>query len=226
MKTSAIVLCGGRSRRMDGQDKLFAVLGEDPLFMHAVRAFTQCPLVNEVVVVFHSSNMQKAREELAKYNYLKPVKLVLGGDERYISAQCGLLAVEAGTELVLVHDGARPLITQEIIKKVWMGAKEHGACVAAVPVKDTIKESLNGQTVDKTLCRADLLTAQTPQGFQKSVLDQAYKINDRCITDDAQMAEKAGFTVHITEGDEYNLKVTNPCDFLIIRAVYEERTKE
>jgi len=225
MKTSAVVLCGGLSRRTNGQDKLFVRLGNDLVFIHAVRAFVLSPLIDEVVVVFHPSNMERARAELDRYSFSKTIKLVPGGEERYISAKYGLQAVGAGTDLVLIHDGARPLVSQSLIARVWEKTEKYRACVPVLPVKDTIKESQNGQTVDRTLRREKLLTTQTPQGFHKAVLDEAYAQLDASVTDDAQLVESAGFTVYITEGDLYCIKITDPIDFWYVDTLFREREK-
>ena len=223
MKTTAIVLCAGKSTRMGGKDKLLASLGEDVIFMHSVRAFTHSPHIDEVVVVVSAENLDKANKEIAKYRFNKPVKLVLGGAQRHLSARQGFLAASSNSEIILVHDGARPLLSADLIKKVWQGAKEYGACVPAILPADTIKETTDGQTINKTLHRPSLRATQTPQGFKREILFKAYENNDHDATDDAQMVEQCGYTVYLCAGDESNIKVTTPKDLLVATLLYNER---
>ncbi|MCL2475383.1 MAG: 2-C-methyl-D-erythritol 4-phosphate cytidylyltransferase [Chloroflexi bacterium] len=223
MKTTAIVLCAGKSTRMGGKDKLLASLGEDVVFMHSVRAFTHSPHVDEVVVVVSAENLDKVNKEITKYRFHKPVKLVLGGIQRHLSARQGFLATSSNSEIILVHDGARPLLSADLIKRVWQGTKEHGACVPAVLPVDTIKETIDGQTIDKTLQRQNLRITQTPQGFKRELLLKAYESNDHNVTDDAQIVEQCGYTVYLCAGEDSNIKVTIPQDLLVATLIYNER---
>ena len=224
MKTSVVILCGGRSTRMGGQDKLFTILGNEPLFMHSVRTFAASPIINEIVLVFNCDNVDRAKVELSKHSFRQNIKLVIGGDERYISAKNGLAFVSDEAEIVLVHDGARPLVSVDVIERVWLGTREYGACICAIQSKDTIKER-QANTVSKTFRRASLIAAQTPQGFKKDILEKAYTLNNSEITDDAQIVEFAGFPVHIVDGDECNLKITSGNDFILASIIYDERKK-
>jgi len=208
---------------MGGRDKILAPLGEDVIFMHSVRAFTHSSHVDEVVVVVSAENLDNANKEIAKYRFHKPVKLVLGGSQRRISAKQGLLAASSNSEIILVHDGARPLLSADLIKKVSQGAKEHGACVPAILPADTIKETIDEQTVSKTLCRQNLRAIQTPQGFKRELLLKAYENNDENVTDDAQMVEQCGYTVYLCLGEDNNIKVTTPKDLLVATLLYNER---
>lgn len=215
MKSTAIILAGGRGSRMGGETpKQYLPINNVPLICYTIKAFEES-IVNEIVIV--ADDIQYMSDNIIrKYGFSKVLTIVKGGKERYDSVYNGLKAIE-NSDIVLVHDGARPLVNAEIIEKSVEEALRYGACVAGVRVKDTIKIcDDNNFTVD-TPDRKTLWAMQTPQTFKYSIIREAYemqhKMQDDTVTDDACVVERfMKCPVHIFEGDYRNIKVTTPED--------------
>lgn len=226
-KYTAIVLAGGSGKRM-GQDtpKQYLPLAGKPLLYYPLRAFEQSR-VDEIVLVVAAGDEEYCRREFVeRYHLTKVTAIVAGGAERYDSVYNGLL--QASGDYVLVHDGARAFITEEIIHATMDKVEKCHACVVAVPLKDTIKE-VNGEgIVQGTPDRSKLWTVQTPQAFLREKLLSSYNIirsrEMTDITDDAMIVERAGNgPVEVVLGSYENIKITTPEDLLYGEAILAHR---
>ena len=223
-RADAIVVAAGRSARMDGQDKLTASLAGRPLLAWSISALAATPEVGRIVVVAAPERVP----ELAAAPWLggSVVDVVGGGARRQDSVRAGFEAFDRlGADedgVVLVHDGARPLVTPALVRAVAEATARHGAAIPIVPVAETLKR-LVGERVGETVAREGLGAAQTPQGARRDLLRRAFAAFPRDIdqtwTDEAALLEAAGIPVHIVPGDPSNLKVTVPDDLLRARAL-------
>jgi 2-C-methyl-D-erythritol 4-phosphate cytidylyltransferase/2-C-methyl-D-erythritol 2,4-cyclodiphosphate synthase len=221
-RADAIVVAAGESTRMGGIDKLLAPVGGRPLLERTLGAIAASRTVDRIVVVTAPARVA----ELAAVSWLPPsvVTVVAGGPDRETSVAAGLDALDALDEavtprdphrVVLVHDGARPLVTPALVDAVVLAAAEHGAAIPVLPVAETVKRVVGG-VVDETVERADLATAQTPQGARHSLLREAFARfppgGERRFTDEAARLEACTIPVHAIPGEPTNLKVTLPDD--------------
>lgn len=222
---TAIVAAAGSSERMEGEDKLFADLGGLPVLGWSLRALEQSPNVHEIIVVTREESIVPAADLCAELEITKAAKILCGGEDRLSSVLIGLAEVSADAEYIAVHDGARPLVTQEIIADAFSKAyKYHAACPLA-PVNDTVKRVKNG-FVEETPDRSALYTAQTPQVFSVDVLKAALhnaKAKNLPVTDDCGAAEAIGIKPAMSLGSHENLKITRPADLLTAAAILESR---
>lgn len=229
-RIGAVILAGGQGRRMQSQvQKQYMLLGGRPLIAYALEVFENSP-VDEIVLVSGAGEEDYVRREIIEPMGLKKVTAVVaGGKERFHSVYEGLKALEA-CDYVLIHDGARPLVTKEIIKSAIEGAAAEGACVVGMPVKDTIKVSdAKGYAVD-TPDRRLLWQIQTPQAFSYPLVKGAYDTlmeNEALqygITDDAMVVETCtAARVKLVEGSYENLKITTPEDLVVAEALLHSR---
>ena len=219
-KTTAIVLAAGKGSRMNSDipKQYLALLGK-PVLFYSLQAFEQSD-VDEIILVTGSGEQEYCKNEIVeKYQLRKVTKIVEGGSERYHSVHCGLLAAGV-TDYVLIHDGARPLISVEIINQAIKKVKETGACVVGMPVKDTIQLVTESNVIETTPVRSRTWMAQTPQCFSyKLALDsyqKAIESGDAGITDDAMVIQRYGDAdVVMIEGSYKNIKVTTPEDIAV-----------
>jgi 2-C-methyl-D-erythritol 4-phosphate cytidylyltransferase len=211
--TGVILAAAGEGRRLGSRlPKALVPLAGSPLFLHALRVFAGLPFVREIAIVLPAEWVERIRKSHGRrLESLKVTTLVPGGARRQDSVRIGLDAIRS--PIVLVHDAARPLITRDAIAQVVRAASRHGAAVLAHSAVDTIKiADARGRVVD-TPERAQVWHAQTPQGFRRAVLLNAYKVNgSRDATDDVQLVERAGGKVVIVPGPATNFKVTTPDD--------------
>ncbi|MGQ9573540.1 MAG: 2-C-methyl-D-erythritol 4-phosphate cytidylyltransferase [Dehalococcoidia bacterium] len=214
----AVIVAAGRGERMGGRDKLFAVVAGKSLLAHTLAAFEVCPAVDKVVLVLSVDSMERGRRLIAEGGFAKVVDLCPGGERRQDSVRNGLTAL-ASCQWVVVHDGARPLVTAELIERGLEAAKETGAAVAAVPIRDTIKEVEPSGVIGRTLSRSQLWAAQTPQVFRYDILCEAHQRAKGEVTDDAALVEKLGYQVRVFEGSPDNIKVTTPADLALVKAL-------
>ena len=220
-KTTAIIVAAGASRRMNGQDKIFALLAGRPVLAHTIAAFEGCQEVTEIVVVVRRGNVARCRELMAEYGFSKITSVCAGGKRRQDSVAAGLAKLDK-CDWVIVHDGARPLVTVRLIRQGLQAARETGAAVAAVPVTDTIKRSGDDNIVRETLDRSNLWAVQTPQVFRYDILIKAYRQATGDATDDATLAEAAGGRVKLYTGDYDNIKITNPDDLALAEVLLKK----
>lgn len=217
---AAVLVGAGRGERL-GREKLFARLAGRPVIGLAVGAFEAAGCVEEVVLVVRPDQVGRVRTMVAECGWRKVAAVVPGGERRQDSVLAGLAAVGAA-EFVAVHDLARPLVTPALIDRVFAAAREFGAAVPGLPVRDTLKQVADGLAV-RTVPRAGLWATQTPQVFRldllKSALDPELE-----VTDDAAWLEARGIPVRVVPGDPANIKLTYPEDLEIAEALLRYRT--
>jgi 2-C-methyl-D-erythritol 4-phosphate cytidylyltransferase len=206
--------------------KPYLNLGDKPILVHTIDAFDRNPVIDTVSVVVDSADLKMCQSTVIAPNAFQKVRdLVVGGQTRQASVFNGLQSLPTDVDCVIVHDGVRPFVTDEIIFACIEAADEWGAAVAAVPVKDTIKvASADGFIVD-TPDREKLWTVQTPQAFRASVLLDAHALAQRegvTATDDAMLVEQLGFKVKMVSGSDSNLKITTREDLIIAEALKRE----
>ena len=223
-KYAAIVLSAGSGSRMKSDiPKQYLPLIEKPVIYYSLMAFQNSP-VDEIILVSGANDIEYCRKEIVeRYGLSKVTRIVAGGKERYDSVYEGLCATDA--EYVLIHDGARPVLTSHLIDRMIQGVENTGACIAAMPVKDTIKLSDEHKQVASTPDRKHLWMVQTPQCFARTLLEESYEIlkckqkageNVPDITDDAMIVEYAtGKKITLVEGAYTNLKITTPEDLAV-----------
>ena len=217
----AIIVAGGGGKRMGGDlPKQFLSLGGRPLLDRSLSAFVASPRVDGIVLVLPPTQSGEVRES---YRSVKKVLAVVdGGAERQDSVRNALAAVPVEAEVILVHDAVRPFVSEELLERCVERAREHGAVVPVVPVRDTVKE---WDRVEKSLCtrdRSELMLAQTPQGFRAGILRHAYgkALEDgRQGTDDASLVEGTGYPVVPVPGEEANIKITIPEDLRMAEGI-------
>lgn len=220
MKTVAIVLAGGQGKRMKADcPKQYLLLGGKPVLYYSLKAFEESE-VDEIILVVGAGEQEYCEENIVKrYQFKKVTQIVTGGKERYNSVYNGLQAIKEA-DYVLIHDGARPFLTQEMIKDLIETVKETKACVAGMPVKDTIKLVNEKKEVEESLDRSKVWQIQTPQVFDYQLVKEAYdKLFEQPvanITDDAMVVEQMlGYTITLVETSYKNIKITTPEDLLI-----------
>ena len=221
-RCGAVIVAAGSASRMGGIDKVMAPLGGEPMIARTVRAFQECDAISEIIIVTREDLIVPIMHLCAKMDKVQAV--VKGGDSRQESVHLGLNALSAKCKLAAIHDGARPLITWQVIDRAVRAANSYGAAAPAVPVKDTIKV-VRGGVVSSTPDRSELQAVQTPQVFDFDLLRGALKKAEQDsaqVTDDCSAVERMGFSVKIVEGDERNIKVTTPMDLKIAQMLLEE----
>ena len=218
----AVIVAAGSASRMGGIDKIMEPLEGEPLVMHSVRAFQNCDAIKEIVVVTRQDLIVPIMSLCADLPKVKAV--VAGGSSRPESVSAGLNALSEKIKLAAIHDGARPLITWQVIDRTVRAANSYGAAAPGIPVKDTIK-IVTGGVVKETPDRKNLYAIQTPQVFDIALLRAALKKakdDGAEITDDCSAVERMGMSVKIVEGDERNLKVTTPIDLRVAKLFLED----
>lgn len=219
----AVIVAAGSASRMGGIDKVMAPLGGEPMILRTVRAFENCEAVKEIVIVTRQDLMGPIAELCSGFTKIRSV--VQGGSSRQESVKLGLLAFSKEVRLAAVHDGARPLVSGELIDKVIRAAHSYGAAAPAIPVKDTIKV-FEGGFIAATPDRSTLRAVQTPQVMDRDLLLGALEKAEQegtALTDDCSAVEHIGMRVRLVEGEERNLKVTTPLDLKIAELLLEEK---
>lgn len=219
---AAVIVAAGSASRMGGIDKVMAPLGGEPMIVRTVRIFQNCDAIREIVIVTREDLLVPIMDLCHGFDKVRAV--IVGGNSRDESVRKGLAALSAKTKLVAVQDGARPLVTWQVIDRAVRAANSYGAAAPAVAVKDTIKV-VRGGIVAATPDRSALRAVQTPQVFDIDLLAGALaraKQDGAAITDDCSAVERLGMSVKIVEGDERNIKVTTPMDLKIAEMLLEE----
>ena len=218
----AVIVAAGSASRMGGIDKVMAPIGGEPMIVRTVRTFQQCEAIREIVIVTRQDLIVPIMDLCHEFDKVQMV--IVGGASRPESVAAGLSALSDKVKLVAVQDGARPLVSWQVIDRTVRAANSYGAAAPAIPVKDTIKV-VSGGIVKETPDRSGLQAVQTPQVFDidllRSALLQAAQ-NGAEITDDCSAVERLGMSVKIVEGDERNIKVTTPLDLKIAELFLEE----
>ena len=216
---SAVIVAAGNASRMGGVDKIMANLCGKTVIRRTAEAFQDCDAVKEIVVVTREDLILPIREQLHDLPKLRAV--VAGGKTRQESVTLGLNALSEKTQLTAIHDGARPLVTWQLIDRVVRAANTYGAAAPAIPVKDTIKV-VSGGLVESTPNRAKLQAVQTPQVFDFDLLRGALKRTEgENLTDDCGAVERLGMKVKIVQGAEENIKITTPMDLKVAAMLLE-----
>jgi 2-C-methyl-D-erythritol 4-phosphate cytidylyltransferase len=226
--TSALLVAAGKGTRMGPNvDKLFLELNGCPVIAHAWRRLEQTPAIDEIIVVVRDG-MQSAVGELAgKFGFTKPFRLVAGGKERQDSVCNGLAALSPEAEIVAIQDAARPATSTALIVATVEAARQTGAAVAAQPVTDTIKESVDAKRITRTLDRSRLWAVQTPQTFRVEIIRRALneaRKRGLVFTDDTAACELIGQPVELVVSTSPNPKVTRPEDVPFVEAVLRHET--
>jgi 2-C-methyl-D-erythritol 4-phosphate cytidylyltransferase/2-C-methyl-D-erythritol 2,4-cyclodiphosphate synthase len=207
--------------------KQYHLLAGIPILIHTVRAFINNSHINRIVVVVPVDWIDQTKT-LFKHYQINDTNLALiaGGRRRQDSVQAGLKALDDDTAIVLVHDGARPLVSREIIDRCYLAALQSGAAIAAVPVKDTLKRADDDGKVTATIDRTSLWQAQTPQAIRKELLAKAFKYNgDADVTDESSLLENAAIPVTLVAGAESNIKITHPEDLLLAEKIIQRHVQ-
>ncbi len=228
MKTAVIIPSAGSGKRF-GSDipKQYQELEGIPAIIRTLSVFENIDEVDAIVVAVHADWEERFREMAKQYNAVKIKDIVIGGAERQDSVSKALLSSGiANADIVLVHDAARPFATSKLVRNIIAAASQFGAAIPTLTPKETVKLASNNGRIEKTLDRARLRLAQTPQGFRTEILLKAYSLADKMLfTDDAGLAEAAGFPIAFIAGEEKNIKITTPFDWSIAQILVNEQNK-
>ncbi len=219
--TTAIIVAAGKSERMGaGTDKAFLSLGNKPVVAWSLIAFERCPEVDRIVLVVRKDQQVAAKAVVKMFGISKLQAVVAGGNKRQDSVHAGLAACDPDTRFVMIHDGARPCITSDVIAEVAKLVKRVPAVTVGKRMTDSVKRVEKGTTVSGSEDRDKLWAVQTPQAFQMKVLRNAYaKLGKTEITDDCQAVEMTGETVRIYENRIPNFKITTVEDLQLASAI-------
>lgn len=221
-KVAAIIVAAGEGKRMRGMDKVFAPLGGEPLLLRTTRPFQQSPLVDQIVVVVSGDKENRCRALVTGPEWSKVTDICLGGERRQDSVAAGLKRLK-DFDWVIIHDGARPLVTADLIERGLEAAKATGAAAAAVPATDTIKVVGRDEIVRQTPLRQNLRVVQTPQVFRFDVIQIAHQQDVSNVTDDATLVERLGHRVKLYTGSYDNIKITTPDDLALAEFLLKKR---
>ena len=225
-RCTALVAAAGSSVRMGGIDKQMEPLDGVPVLVRTLTALQRAGRIDEIVVAAREDALVEISRLCHTYGITKCAKVVRGGESRVHSVLLAALEARPDAELLAVQDGARPLVTPELIDAVAEAAARTGAAAPAVRVKDTVKAVRADGTVDRTLDRDALRAVQTPQIFEASLLKAALQSAleaGAAVTDDCSAVERLGKRVYLVDGDEENLKITTPADLLLAEAILKDR---
>jgi len=229
MKTVAIIPAGGAGRRMGGRiPKQYLPLAGIPVILHTLRAFQHSPVVDDILLPVPENDIAEVRQEIiVRYGISKVSLVVPGGSQRQDSVRNALRHVGEGYEIIIVHDGVRPLVSADLIGRAISAARQFGAVAVGIPVRDTVKEVAAEGRIIKTVARERLWLTQTPQAFRRETLIAAYESAEAdgfYGTDDASLVERMGMDVRMVPGDPDNIKVTTPEDLLLGDRIIRRRS--
>ena len=222
---SAVIVAAGSSQRM-GSDKLLHNLGIMPVLARTLLAFQDCDLVDEIVVVTRMEKIMEVAGLCKKYRIEKASKVISGGATRMESALAGVSEVKSRAKLIAIHDGARPLVSVELIERTIRAAAQYKAAVPAVKSVDSLKLVDDKDTVTGSVDREQVLRVQTPQVFEADLIKGAlsYAAEKKLpLTDDCSAAELMGIKAHVVPGEEDNIKLTTPRDMMFAAAILKDR---
>ncbi|HEY95847.1 MAG TPA: 2-C-methyl-D-erythritol 4-phosphate cytidylyltransferase [Dehalococcoidia bacterium] len=223
-KTAAVIVAAGSSERMGGTDKVFSVLDGKSVLVRVIEVFQACHRIDDIVIVLNQQNLKEGKRLVAEEGWSKVKGVCEGGKRRQDSVLNGLNCL-GNCDWVVIHDGARPLVTAGLIENGLDAAEETGAVIAAVPVTDTIKMAADDLTIQGTPPRQSLWAAQTPQIFRYNIITNAYQKLKYEVTDDARAVELTGGSVKIYQGSNDNIKITTPEDLSIAEMLLKKRMK-
>ena len=226
MSNTAVILAAGLGKRMQaGHNKQFIEICGQSVLTHTLTVFAQIPEIAKIVLVVRAGEEDTCRNMIPEIAENKTV-LAIGGKERQDSVHNGIRAITWACEYILIHDGARPLITEEVIRRTLLAAQNSGAAICAVPVKDTIKQADSDGNVLATIPRESLWAVQTPQVFRADLIRRAYEnayVHNHYGTDDASLVEYLGEKIKIVTGDYENIKITTPEDIPTAEQILQKR---
>ncbi len=219
LRVTAVIPAAGRGRRLKiPEDKTFAEIKDRPIISFSLGILEESKKIDEVILIVGKDKVRKAKRDVVeRFGFEKIVEVIEGGSTRTQSVHKGLLKVKRSMDIVLIHDGARPFISEEIIVRNIAAAVKFGAAITAIPVHYTIKEADTTLFISRTLKRDSLWEVQTPQTFRRDLILKAYeKAKDEGYeaTDDACLVERLGHKVKIVEGTPENIKITYPADLI------------
>lgn len=211
---SAVIVSAGNSTRMGGINKQFLEIDNIPVIMRTISVFEKTESINEIVVVTRESDIEDVKELINEYDFKKVSCVVAGGETRQLSVYNGVINTSSNSDFIAIHDGARPLVTENVIADTLEMAVKYGAAATGVKVKDTVKQVNDNNDIVATPDRSYLRFIQTPQIFNKTLyLDAVNNVeNSRNFTDDCMLIEAYGKTVKFVDGDYENIKITTPED--------------
>ena len=224
---TAIIVAAGDSRRM-GFDKLFAAIAGKPVIAHTIRAFERANSVDGIVVVAREDRHDEIKTIVRDENFKKVRSIIRGGKCRQDSVRAGLDHLESAARYVAVHDAARPLVTPKQIERLFQQCQIHGAAALAEPINDTLKRADADLVVTGSVDRQELYAMQTPQMFERALIDEAYRAvyaENILVTDEVSAVERLGREVALVLNDDFNFKVTYPRDLPLAEFVLIQRTK-
>ena len=230
MKVAAIIPAAGVGRRMQqNTPKQYLTLGGRPILATTLAIFEQMPEITEITVVAQPAALDFCQNQvIAPFGFKKVLRLVPGGKERQDSVYNALKVLHRQNDwdLILVHDGVRPFVTPDEVRRVIRAAGKHGAAILALPAQDTVKKVNREGRIQKTLKRQDIWLAQTPQAFQAAIIWRAFVEaygREFYGTDEASLVEALGVPVMVEPGSPLNIKVTTPEDLVMAEAIHELR---
>ena len=226
MSNTAVILAAGLGKRMQaGHNKQFIEICGQSVLTHTLTVFAQIPEIAKIVLVVRAGEEDTCQNMIPEIAENKTV-LAIGGKERQDSVHNGIRAITWECEYILIHDGARPLITEDVIRRTLLAAQNSGAAICAVPVKDTIKQADSDGNVLATIPRESLWAVQTPQVFRADLIRRAYEnayVHNHYGTDDASLVEYLGEKIKIVTGDYENIKITTPEDIPTAEQILQKR---
>jgi len=229
LRVSAIIPAAGQGKRVgESENKLYLYIKDKPVIIHTLFALKKVKQITEIILVIAADEEDLCHRTLNKF-HIEGIITTTGGEKRQTSVANGLARVSDDSELILIHDGARPFVSNSIITKVINEAGLYGAAVAAIPITDTIKEGDEKGFVKSTLKRVNLWSVQTPQVFSSNLIKKAHRsaaADGFTGTDDAMLVERLWHPVKIVKGSPENIKITTPEDFIIAEEILEKKIGE
>lgn len=225
MVVSAVIVSAGNSTRMGGINKQFLELNGTPVIANTITAFQRSSIIDEIIIVTRECDIDAVAKLVDKYEFTKVANIVAGGETRQLSVYNGVISASNITDLVVIHDGARPLVSDRVITETVKYAAEFGAAATGVKVKDTVKVVDDNDNIIDTPDRTYMRFIQTPQVFNKKLyLDAVNTVeNSKDFTDDCKLLEAYGRTVKFIEGDYENIKITTPEDIELAESYLKRR---
>ena len=224
-KVGAVVTAAGSSERMGGVDKVMALLGGEPVLARVVSAFENCGQIDQIVIVLREPNLKQGQRLAEEKGWSKVTAICPGGRRRQDSVAAGLKLLQNCT-WVVIHDGARPLVTEDLIIRGLKASGETGAAAAAVAATDTIRVAGEDMLTRETPPRQNLWAVQTPQVFRSDIITQAHHQLDVAVTDDAFLVERLGCRIKLYRGAYDNIKITTPSDLALAEVLWRNYGKQ
>jgi len=214
-----VITSAGKGRRMGDVEKQFLPLNGIPLFIYSLRTFASIDEIEKIILVLPEGKQVYGKHLVSEFEMHREIIVVPGGNERQDSVYAGLKEVKS--DIVLIHDGVRPFVSSYLIQKIIREVERYGAVIPAIPISDTIKRVEKNQII-ATLNRDEIFAVQTPQGFEREIIQEAYEVAYRdkfYATDDSMLVERLGIGVRIIDGEPLNIKITRKEDFYLAEEI-------